>query len=159
MRLVERHAIKKGQGFYQEIDSLCRRYKNLYNYANYLVRQLFIFEGKYLNNAAVFHLVKQHESYTALPRKVSNQVLMVLHRNWKSFFEAQKAYNQEPSKFLARPQLPKYKNKNKDRHIIIYESGAISKPAMKKGIVKLSQTSIEFPTSATDVKQVRIIPR
>jgi putative transposase len=46
-------------------------------------------------------------SNTALPRQVSNQVLRVLHRNWKSFFAAQKAYNLEPSKFVSRPQ-PKY---------------------------------------------------
>ncbi|MHC5832248.1 MAG: RNA-guided endonuclease TnpB family protein, partial [Nostoc sp.] len=98
---------------YKEIHDLCWRSKNLYNYANYLVRQSFIFEDKYLNNVAIFHLVKQHESYQALPRKVSNQVLIVLHRNWKSFFEATKAYNQDPSKFLGRPKLPKYKDKEK----------------------------------------------
>lgn len=73
MRLVERHIIKTSHQFYQEVDDLTWRSKNLYNYANYLVRQSFIFEGKYLNNVAVFHLVKQHESYAALPRKVSNQ--------------------------------------------------------------------------------------
>ncbi|MEH2196620.1 hypothetical protein [Nostoc sp.] len=111
MRLVERHIIKITHQFYKEIDDLAWRSKNLYNYANYLVRQWFIREGKYLNNAAIFHLVKQHESYVALPRKVSNQVLIVLHRNWKSFFEAQKAYNQDASKFLSRPKLPRYKDK------------------------------------------------
>ncbi|WP_242044939.1 hypothetical protein [Anabaena azotica] len=127
MRLVERHVIKIGHQFYKEIHDLAWRSKNLYNYANYLVRQSLIFEGKYLNNAAVFHLVKHHESYIALPRKVSNQVLMVLHRNWKSFFEAQKSYKQNYSKFKGRPKLPKYKDKDKGRNIVIYELGAISK--------------------------------
>ncbi|WP_375467298.1 hypothetical protein [uncultured Nostoc sp.] len=109
MKLVERHIIKTSHLFYKEIDDLAWRYKNLYNYANYLVRQSFINQGKYLNNTAIFHLVKQHQSYTALPRKVSNQVLIVLHRNWKSFLEAEKAYSQDPSKFNGRPKLPKYK--------------------------------------------------
>ncbi|MBN3870222.1 hypothetical protein [Nostoc sp. JL33] len=111
MRLVERHIIKTNHQFYKEIDDLAWRSKNLYNYANYLVRQSFIKDSAYLNNVAVFHLVKKHESYAALPAKVSNQVLMVLHRNWKSFFEAQKAYKQNPSKFHGRPKLPKYKDK------------------------------------------------
>ncbi|MDB9303843.1 MULTISPECIES: RNA-guided endonuclease InsQ/TnpB family protein [Cyanophyceae] len=159
MRLVERHVIKIGHQFYKEIDDLAWRSKNLYNYANYLVRQSFIFEGKYLNNAAVFHLVKHHEPYSALPRKVSNQVLMVLHRNWKSFFEAQKSYKQNPSKFKGRPKLPKYKDKDKGRNIVIYELGAISKPLLKKGVIKLSQTEITFPTKASDVKEVRLIPQ
>lgn len=159
MRLVERHIIKVGHQFYKEIDDLAWRSKNLYNYANYLVRQSFILENKYLNNAAVFHLVKHHESYTALPRKVSNQVLMVLHRNWKSFFEAQKAYKQNPSRFQGRPKLPKYKDKDKGRNLVIYELGAISKPLLKKGVIKLSQTEISFPTKANDVKEVRLIPQ
>jgi putative transposase len=159
MRLVERHVIKIGHKFYKEIDDLAWRSKNLYNYANYLVRQSFIFEGKYLNNAAVFHLVKHDEPYSALPRKVSNQVLMVLHRNWKSFFEAQKSYKQNPSKFKGRPKLPKYKDKDKGRNIVIYELGAISQPLLKKGVIKLSQTEITFPTKASDVKEVRLIPQ
>lgn len=159
MRLVERHVIKIGHQFYKEIDDLAWRSKNLYNYANYLVRQSFIFEGKYLNNAAIFHLVKHHESYSAIPRKVSNQVLMVLHRNWKSFFEAQKSYKRNPSKFKSRPKLPKYKDKDKGRNIVIYELGAISKPLLRKGVIKLSQTEITIPTKATDVKEVRLIPQ
>jgi len=159
MELVERHIIKSSHHFYQEIDDLCWRSKNLYNYANYLVRQTFIFEGKYLNNAAIFHLVKNHESYTALPRKVSNQVLMVLHRNWTSFFEAQKVYKQESTKFNGRPKLPKYKDKEKGRNLVIYERGAISKTSLKKGVIKLSQNKIEFPTKVSDIKQVRLVPQ
>ncbi len=159
MRLVERHIIKTNHQFYKEIDDLTWRSKNLYNYANYLVRQSFIKDFAYLNNVAVFHLVKKHESYTALPAKVSNQVLMVLHRNWKSFFEAQKAYNQNPSKFNGRPKLPKYKDKLKGRNIVIYELGAISKKTLKEGIIKLSKSAIEFKTSVNDVKEVRLIPR
>ena len=159
MKLVERHIIKISHSFYKEIDDLAWRSKNLYNYANYLVRQSFIFEGKYLNNVAVFHLVKQHFAYTALPRKVSNQVLMVLHRNWKSFLEAQKEYNQNPSKFNGRPKLPKYKHKEKGRNIVIYEGGAISKPLLNIGVVKLSQTRIKFTTKVTNILEVRLVPQ
>ncbi|QLE46365.1 IS200/IS605 family element transposase accessory protein TnpB (plasmid) [Nostoc sp. C052] len=159
MRLVERHIIKINHRFYKEIDDLAWRSKNLYNYANYLVRQSFIKDSAYLNNVAVFHLVKKHESYTALPAKVSNQVLMALHRNWKSFFEAQKAYNQNPSKFNGRPKLPKYKDKLKGRNIVIYELGAISKKTLKEGIIKLSKTAIELKTFVNNVKEVRLIPK
>ncbi|WP_413171362.1 RNA-guided endonuclease InsQ/TnpB family protein [Anabaena azotica] len=159
MKLVERHIIKKTHQFYQQIDELCWRSKNLYNYANYLVRQSFILEGSYLDNTKIYHQVKQHESYKALPSKVSNQVLIVLHQNWKSFLHATAVYNQDPSKFLGRPKLPKYKDKTKGRNILTYELGAISKPALRKGIIKLSQTNIQFPTATNNIKQVRIVPR
>lgn len=44
MQLVERQVIKKGHIYYQEIDQLCFASKNLYNAANYLIRQSFIHE-------------------------------------------------------------------------------------------------------------------
>lgn len=54
--------------------------KNLWNAANYLVRQPFLYEGLYLNNKAVYHQIKSHAAYQTLPRKVSNQVLLQLHQ-------------------------------------------------------------------------------
>jgi putative transposase len=159
MRLVERHVIDKSHQFYKECDELAWHSKNLYNYCNYLIRQLFIKEGIYLDNCKIYPLVKFHEAYKALPAKVSNQVLIGLHRNWKSFFEAIKEWKKDPNKFLGRPKLPKYKDKTKGRFCLVYEKGAISKPVLRKGIVKLSKTLIEFPTKCENVQQVRIIPR
>lgn len=159
MRLVERHIIDKNHRFYKECDDLAWRSKNLYNYCNYRVRQSFIKDETYLDNCKIYRLVKSHESYKDLPAKVSNQVLMSLHRNWKSFFEAIKEWRKSPDKFLDRPKLPKYKDKLKGRFCIVYEKGAISKTALKKGMIKLSKTSIEFPIPCQNVQQVRIIPK
>ena len=78
MKLVEQHIIKRTDPRFQRIDEAAFASKNLWNAANYLVRQSFIFEGKYLNTVAVFHQIKSHEAYQALPRKVSNQVLLQL---------------------------------------------------------------------------------
>lgn len=41
----------------------------------------------------------------------------------------------------------------------MHKIDAISKPALVKGIIKLSQTNIEFPTKAKNVDQVRIVPQ
>ncbi|NEU71689.1 IS200/IS605 family element transposase accessory protein TnpB [Hassallia byssoidea VB512170] len=161
MELVERHIISYNHQFYKEASDLCWRGKNLYNYSNYLVRQSFIKSKKYLDNCQIYHLLKQHESYKCLPAKVSNQVLISLHKNWKSFFQAIQEWSKHPEKFLGRPKLPQYKDKQKGRYFVVYEKGAISKRALKLGLVKLSGTNIEFPTKI-DVKnllQVRIIPK
>jgi putative transposase len=159
MRLVERHVIDKNHRFSKECDDLAGRSKNLYNYCNYLIRQSFIGQDTYLDNCQIYHEVKSHEAYKALPAKVSNQVLISLHRNWKSFFEAIKEWRQNSGKFLGRPKLPKYKDKTKGRFCVVYEKGAISKPGLAKGLVKLSKTSIELPTKCQNVQQVRIIPQ
>ncbi|MGA9379902.1 MAG: hypothetical protein WBV73_14155 [Phormidium sp.] len=49
MQLVERHIIQKNHKYYREIDKLCWLSKNLYNYANYTIRQHFFQTGEYLN--------------------------------------------------------------------------------------------------------------
>jgi putative transposase len=103
MRQVERHIVKETSPLWKQLDNLCFLSKNLYNYANYLIRQSFIFEKVYLGFNQVYHKVKDQPDYQALPRKVSQQVLRVLDKNWKSFFEANKAYQENPDKFKGQP--------------------------------------------------------
>ena len=71
MQLVEQHIISKSDARYEAIDRAAFAAKNLYNAANYLVRQTFIFQRKYLGYGEVYHQIKHHEAYKALPRKVS----------------------------------------------------------------------------------------
>ncbi|MGK7896290.1 MAG: RNA-guided endonuclease InsQ/TnpB family protein [Xenococcus sp. (in: cyanobacteria)] len=76
-----------------------------------------------------------------------------------SFFEANKAYQETPDKFTDRPKLTKYKHITQGRNLLIYTIQAISKPGLKKGIVKLSGTDIAVPTKAPNIAQARIIPK
>ncbi|MDJ0598722.1 MAG: transposase [Crocosphaera sp.] len=161
MKLVERHIIQNNHRFYAEIDRLCFLSKNLYNYANYLVRQSFIFENTYRNYHDIQKTLQNQEDYQAMPAKVSQQILMILERNWKSFKEANVAYKETPSKFKARPRLPGYKHKVKGRNVIVYTKQAISKKQLKKGIIHPSQTQIYLKTlvETTQIKQVRLVPK
>src|ERR1051326_2308838 len=113
MRLVEQHVIARQDQHYLQIDAAAFASKNLWNAANYLVRQSFIHEGVYLNKKAVYHQIKGHAAYQGLPRKVSNQVLLQLHQAWESFFEAVQAWREHPEQFTGRPKLPKYKHKTR----------------------------------------------
>jgi putative transposase len=45
MKLVEQHVIKRGDPRYPRLDTAAFTSKNLWNAANYLVRQSFIFQG------------------------------------------------------------------------------------------------------------------
>src|SRR3989441_1189000 len=159
MQLVEQHVIDKNDPRYSVIDEAAFKSKNLYNAALYEIRQSFIHKGKYLNYNEMQRRMQSHEAYKALPAKVSQQILMVLDRNWKSFFEALKAYNEDPSKFLGRPKLPKYKHKTQGRNILVYTIQAISKPGLKRGLVQPSMLPIEVQTKQKDADQVRIVPR
>lgn len=87
MQLTEKHIIKSTDHKFLEIDALAFKSKNLYNAANYTIRQSYTFGWGYINYNQMDKLMKSHEAYKALPAKVSQQILMVLDRNWKSFFE------------------------------------------------------------------------
>ena len=104
----------------------------------------------------------QHD-YTSLPRKISNYTLMMLDRNWTSFFKSIKDYKKNPDKYTGKPSLPKYLDKIDGRYIAIYEKGAISKKVFKKNNkIKLSQSNIEFYTKIKDfdiIQEVRIVPQ
>ncbi len=100
MQLVEQHIISRDDPRFAKLDAEAFASKNLWNAANYLVRRSFIFEHIYLDNVKVFHLIKSHEAYQALPRKVGNQVLIQLHTAWVAFFEAMAQWREHPEKFL-----------------------------------------------------------
>jgi putative transposase len=159
MQLVEQHVINRNDPRFAEIDAAAFKAKNLYNAANYEYRQAFILEGKYLNYNEVQRRMQSHEAYKALPAKVSQQILMVLDCNWKSFKEGLEAYNEDPSKFTGRPKLPKYKHKTEGRNILVYTVQAVSKRGLKKGFVQPSMLHIEVQTKQKDMHQVRIVPR
>src|SRR5215831_3558819 len=106
MRRVEQQVIEKSHHQYRAIDDMAFASKNLWNLANYHVRQSFLLQKKYLNNAATFHLLKETDAYKALPSKVANQVLLQVHRAWTAFFAAMEVYRENPEKFTGRPKLP-----------------------------------------------------
>ncbi len=172
MRLVEKHIIKKNHSLYKEIDSMCFLSKNLYNKANYIIRQEFINTGKEKEAGLREHAIwirynklqktlqdDKDFDYTQLPAKVSQHVLRTLDKNWKSFFEAIKDWKINPQNYEGRPKLPKYKDKIKGRNILTYTIQAISKPQLKNRIVLLSGTTIAVQTNQENIRQARIIPR
>ncbi|HXR66781.1 MAG TPA: transposase [Ktedonobacteraceae bacterium] len=159
MQLVESHIIKPTDPRYRAIDAACFASKNLYNAALYEIRQAFIHDGMYLSYPTMDKRMQSHEAYKALPAKVAQQVLKLLDKNWQAFFKAIAAWREHPEQFLGRPKLPNYKDKAHGRNILIYTAQAVSKTALKKGVVKPSQLDIEVVSICPVVDQVRIVPR
>lgn len=159
MQLVEQHVIDKTDPRFPAIDAAAFAAKNLYNAALYEVRQAYLFEGRYLGNSEVYHRMKHTDAYRALPCKVSNDILRQLDKTWRAFFAALEAWKEDPSKFVGRPKLPKYKHKTKGRFLLTYDIQAISRRALSRGILAPSGLSIEVQTAHRRVKQARIVPR
>jgi putative transposase len=159
VQLVEKHIINQTHWLHKQLDNLCFLSKNLFNYANYLIRQKFILTGEYVDYYKIQKLCQGTNDYEQLPAKVSQQVLLKLHESWKSFFEANKEYKKHPDKFQARPKIPSYKHKVLGRNVLTYTAQAISQEALKKGIINLSKTEIFLTTKVRKINQVRIVPK
>ena len=162
MRLVEQHIIEKSDSCYAAIDAAAFAAKNLYNQATYQIRQAYIHEDKYLPYAELFHRLKHQECYQALPRKVSNSILIQIDQNWRSFRASLKEWHETPSKFRGKPKIPGYKHKERGRYLLIYDIQAIGKRAYKKtGMIVPSGLGIGIKTKVAwfAIDQVRIVPR
>ncbi len=109
---VEQHQIKKDHPLYKVIDEFCFRSKNLYNYANYLIRQEFINNSKYIKYKDMDKMLQKTEPYQLLMSQASQCTLQVLDKTWKSFFVAIKDWSRNKDKYLGMPKLPKYKKKD-----------------------------------------------
>ena len=119
------------------------------------------FKHRYLDNTAVYHLVKSSEAYRALPAKVSNQVLIQLHTAWLAFFEAMETWHQHPEQFMGRPNIPGYQPKATGRNLLVYEMGAIWKRELDQGVIALSGLGalVQTAQSRQTVDQVRLVPK
>lgn len=109
---AEQIIIKKNHPKYKIIDEMCFHSKNLYNEANYVLRQEFINNGKYIKYYDMNFEFKTHENYKLCFSQPANAILRVLDRNWKSYFKAIKDWKTHPEKYLGMPKLPKYLKKD-----------------------------------------------
>jgi putative transposase len=158
MQLVERLVIKRADPRFTVIDRAALASKHLNNAANYDVRQAFIHDGVYLNYHEMHCRMKDHDANKALPAKVAQWVLRLLDINWRSFFAALAAWQEDPSSFLGRPKLPGYKDKQHGRTLLVYTIQALSAPALRQGLICPSMLGIVVQTKHTNLQQVRIIP-
>ncbi|MCP6718671.1 MAG: transposase [Patescibacteria group bacterium] len=153
MRLTEVICVKPSI----EMSKVCHLAKNLYNLANWYIRQdLFN-----LNNILTYYdldfILKHKQAYQNLPSQTAQQILKYVNRNWKSYFKALKEYKQNRKKFKKNPRIPGYKRKNGESVVIFTNQQC-----------KIKQGYLHFPnrvninpikTRITErLKEVRIIP-
>lgn len=155
------------------LPELCHTSKNLWNEANYIVRQLFTMKDKDGNNCGSYmkysdldYLIKdKSENYKKLNGATSQQILKILDRSWKSFFEAIKDWKLNPSKYLGKPKLPGYKAKDGEFLLVFtnqqvkIKDGFIIFPKKikdKDGNKLVVKTRLD---DETNLREVRIIPK
>ena len=163
---VEKHLIKQNNSFYPMFCDFAYKSKNLYNHANFLVRNEFVKNDKWLRYGELDKILKadlEFDDYKKMPTaQAAQQILRLLEKDWKSFFTAIKDWSKHKDKYLGRPKLPKYKPKD-GKHILILTNQNVK---LKDNILHFPKTFCGFSVKPQFVKnekfvsfqQVRFVP-
>lgn len=164
---VEKHLIKQNNSHYLMLCDFAYKSKNLYNHANYIIRNEFVKNGKWIRYNELDKLLKadsEFDDYRQMPTaKSAQQTLRLVDNNWKSFFKSIKNWSKNKDKYLGRPKLPKYKPKDRKQILILtnqdarIKEGILCFPKSFKGF-KIKPKFVE-KDNVVSFQQVRIIPQ
>ena len=155
----EQQFIRKGHPLYEIVDKHCFYSKNVYNQANYLIRQSFTKENKMLKANDVQKLMQSMDCYKECGSQASQKTIQIVDKAWKSYFSAIKDWKKNPSKYLGMPKIPKYLNKN-GRQVFTLKNVQCS---INDGLFRISYKPFNQYTVPTNAKgklmQCRFVPR
>jgi putative transposase len=106
-------------------------------------------------------MLQSHVAYKELGSQAAQKTLQLLDQNWKSFFVAIKDWNKHSEKYLGRPKLPKYKDKD-GRNIMILKNVQFSilDKYIRFSWQPLKSLNGKFKTNITGkLMQCRFIPK
>ena len=154
---VEKHLIKQNNSFYPMFCDFAHKSKNLYNHANFLVRNEFVKNDKWLRYGELDKILKadlEFDDYKKMPTaQAAQQILRLLEKDWKSFFTAIKDWSKHKDKYLGRPKLPKYKPKD-GKHILILTNQNVK---LKDNILHFPKTFCGFSVKPQFVKNEKFV--
>ena len=154
MKVTEQILLKTSK----DLSAICHLAKNLYNLANYYVRQEYFYLGTWLRYYDLDFILKKKDAYRKLPSQTSQQILRLIDKNWKSFFKAIKDWKSNPKKYKMRPKPPKYKQKDGESITIFTNQQC----RIKKGFLYFPKKCHLKPIKTrirNSLHQVRILPK
>nr|QNO54168.1 hypothetical protein KDLAIDDE_00005 [Methanosarcinales archaeon ANME-1 ERB7] len=141
---------------------ICHLSKNLFNEANYIIRQELRQNGKWTRFSSLNNQLNKgvSDNYTLLPSQTANRILYTLDKSWKAFFIAVKDWKVHPEKYNEKPEPPHYKRKDGE-HILIFTTQQVK---IKDGYLLFPKMTGIDPIKTrlgddTKLKEVRIIPK
>ena len=151
---------------FQAIKDMCHYSNNLYNYGLYCIRKHYFETNQFLSYESNYHVCKENENYALLQAGVSQQILRVLDRSFKSFFDLiRKAKCGEYH--CHDISIPHYRTKG-GLFLLVLQKNSISvkkgffKVPMSREFKKLHNFDIKIPYPVRllnkELKEVRILP-
>ncbi|HAX74099.1 MAG TPA: transposase [Firmicutes bacterium] len=112
--------------------------------------------------------LSNNADYRSLPTQTSQAMIKLVLQDWTSYFESIKDFKHHSSKYLGRPNLPRYAKKNGRKVATFTNQDAVirhMKESFTHHELKLPKTKLTLPLGdlshcdTTDLKEVRIVPK
>ena len=135
---------------YALLKEMCRYSNNLYNVALYNIRQHYFNTKKFLTYESNYHECKTNENYGLLQAGISQQIMKVVDRSFKSFFNLIKKCKQGDYRYHD-VNIPHYRKKGGMFNLIM----SINAFTIKNGFLYVAM-SRDFRVLHPDVKEIKI---
>ena len=153
---------------YALLREMCRYSNNLYNVALYTIRQHYFNTKQFLTYESNYHECKTNENYGLLQAGISQQIMKVVDRSFKSFFNLLKKCKVENYRYHD-VNIPHYRPKGGMFNLIMSTNALVVKNGylyvpMSRNFRALHpdvrKIKVSFPERLTDktIKEVRILP-
>jgi len=148
----------------ETISMVCHLSKNLFNQANYILRQQFLKQEKlssYNDLVKLFQKPSENNednNYRKLPAQTAQWTIKKVKQSWYSFFKARRAWKKHPEKFTGMPKPPKYKEKNGEFMLIFTNQQCSIADGILK-FPKIMNLEVKARLENVNLREVRIIPQ
>lgn len=135
---------------YDLLKEMCRYSNNLYNVALYNIRQHYFNTKKFLTYESNYHECKTNENYGLLQAGISQQIMKVVDRSFKSFFNLIKKCKQGDYRYHD-VNIPHYRKKGGLFNLIMSTNAF----TIKNGFLHVAM-SRDFRALHPDMKEIKI---
>lgn len=144
---------------FEVVDRYCFYSKNVYNEANYILRQEFVKNNRILGAYDIQKLMQNMDCYKECGSQAAQKTIQMLDKAWKSFLVSIKDYSKNPIKYLGKSKIPKYLKKN-GRQVFSLKNIQCT---LKDGLFRISFKPFKGYTVRTHAKgrliQCRFVPK
>ncbi|MFW9855880.1 MAG: RNA-guided endonuclease InsQ/TnpB family protein [Candidatus Thorarchaeota archaeon] len=138
---------------------LCHLSKNVFNEANYFIRQIYFATGTWIKSGEFQDHLEASINFQTLPRSTALKILSIVEATWKSFFAASRDWKVHPEKYYRQPRPPKYKRKDGE-FLLWFSKVQLSITDGRLHIPSLPHLQLQLRlTSFQSVLGIRIVPQ
>lgn len=155
VRCFKQHVRKLAKGSFEELLEMCKHSNSLYNCSLYTIKEYYKQTTKYIGYNNLYKELKDNDHYKALPSKISQQILRLTDKNYRSFFALLK--RKRNGEYGDKINEPRFK-KSGGLFNLILPNDQVS---LKNGLLKITK-DIKIPftyDAGKKIKQVVIIPK